>query len=87
MSTALVTGATSGIGAATARALLNAGWQVIVTGRRADRLAPFAEEFGDRVHAAVFDIRDDTAVERALADLRQQFRSIDLLVNDRKTVL
>lgn len=82
MSTALVTGATSGIGAATARALLNAGWQVIVTGRRADRLAPFAEEFGDRVHAAVFDIRDDTAVERALADLRPQFRSIDLLVNN-----
>jgi len=82
MKTAIVTGATSGIGAATARALLGAGWQVIVTGRRVDRLAPFAAEFGDRVHAVTFDVRDDAAVDTALAALPERFRGIDLLVNN-----
>ncbi|WP_375270584.1 SDR family NAD(P)-dependent oxidoreductase [Sphingomonas sp.] len=82
MKTALVTGATSGIGAATARALLEAGWQVIVTGRRAERLAPFADQFGERVHVAAFDVRDDAAVDAALAALPTHFRSIDLLVNN-----
>jgi serine 3-dehydrogenase len=82
MKTAIVTGATSGIGAATARALLGAGWQVIVTGRRVDRLAPFAAEFGDRVHAVTFDVRDDAAVDSALAALPERFRGIDLLVNN-----
>jgi len=82
MKTAIVTGATSGIGAATARALLGSGWQVIVTGRRVDRLAPFAAEFGDRVHAVTFDVRDDAAVDTALAALPERFRGIDLLVNN-----
>ncbi len=82
MKTAFITGATSGIGKATARALAGAGWQVIVTGRRADRLAPLVEEFGDRVHTAVFDIRDETALAAALDGLPERFRGIDLLVNN-----
>jgi serine 3-dehydrogenase len=82
MKTAIVTGATSGIGEATTRALAGAGWQVIVTGRRADRLAPLVEEFGGLIHPAVFDIRDEAALESALAALPENFRGIDLLVNN-----
>jgi serine 3-dehydrogenase len=80
--TAIVTGATSGIGEATVRVLAGAGWQVIATGRRADRLAALAEEYGDLVHPAVFDVRDDTALEAALVGLPERFRGIDLLVNN-----
>jgi len=82
MKTAIVTGATSGIGAATTRALAGAGWQVIVTGRRAERLAPLIEEFGDLIHAAVFDVRDEAALNAALDALPDRFRDIDLLVNN-----
>ncbi len=82
MKTAIVTGATSGIGAATTRALAEAGWQVIVTGRRADRLNALVEELGDVIHPAVFDVRDDAAVESALAALPDRFCGIDLLVNN-----
>lgn len=82
MKTAIVTGATSGIGDATAKALAGAGWQVIVTGRRAERLAPLVEQFGDLIHPAVFDIRDEAALAAALDGLPEHFRGIDLLVNN-----
>ncbi len=82
MKTAFLTGATSGIGKAAASALAGAGWQVIVTGRRADRLAPLVEAFGDRIHPAVFDIRDEAAMAAALDNLPERFRGIDLLVNN-----
>ncbi|MBB4084439.1 SDR family NAD(P)-dependent oxidoreductase [Sphingomonas carotinifaciens] len=82
MKTAIVTGATSGIGAATARVLAGAEWQVIVTGRRADRLAPLVDELGDVIHPAAFDIRDPAALDAALDALPERFRSIDLLVNN-----
>lgn len=81
--TALITGATSGFGAAAARRFAAAGWKVIATGRRAERLQPLIEEFGaDKVHAAVFDIRDAAAMEAALVALPPAFRDIDLLVNN-----
>ncbi|UAK26321.1 SDR family NAD(P)-dependent oxidoreductase [Sphingomonas nostoxanthinifaciens] len=82
MKTAIVTGATSGIGEATTRALVGAGWQVIATGRRADRLAPLAAELGERVHTAAFDIRDAAALDVALDALPDRFSGIDLLVNN-----
>ncbi len=82
MKTAIVTGATSGIGKATTRALATAGWQIIVTGRRAERLDALVEEFGDRVYPAVFDVRDTAALEAALDALPERFRGIDLLVNN-----
>jgi serine 3-dehydrogenase len=81
MKTAIVTGATSGIGQATVRALVGAGWQVIATGRRADRLKALADELGPCVHAAVFDIRDAEATRGAIDALPEAFRGIDLLVN------
>jgi serine 3-dehydrogenase len=82
LKTAIVTGATSGIGEATARALAGAGWQVIVTGRRADRLEALAKDIGDAAHPAVFDIRDEAAMRAALAKLPEAFKGIDLLVNN-----
>ena len=81
--TVLITGATSGFGAAAARRFAHAGWRVVATGRRAERLQPLLEEFGaERVHAAAFDIRDEAALEAALAALPEGFRDIDVLVNN-----
>lgn len=83
MKTALVTGATSGIGQAAVRALAASGWRCIATGRRADRLAALVEELGaDSVHACVFDVRDEAARDAALSVLPEAFRGIDLLVNN-----
>jgi serine 3-dehydrogenase len=81
--TALITGATSGIGEAAARAFTAAGWRVIATGRRAERLEGLAASLGaDRLRPAVFDVRDETARDKALAALPPEFRDIDLLINN-----
>ena len=83
MKTALVTGATSGIGEACARAFVAAGWRVIGTGRRAERLDALKAELGaDTFHAAVFDVRDEAARDAALAALPAEFAGIDCLVNN-----
>jgi serine 3-dehydrogenase (NADP+) len=81
--TALITGATSGIGEAAARAFVNAGWRVIATGRRAERLDALAAALGrDKLHGAAFDVYDEAARDAALAALPEDFRDIDLLVNN-----
>ena len=80
--TALVTGATSGFGAALARRLAGAGWRVIGTGRRADRLSALQAELGEALHPAAFDIRDEAAFDAMLAGLPPGFADIDLLVNN-----
>lgn len=83
MKTALVTGATSGIGEACARAFVAAGWRVIGTGRRAERLDALKAELGaDKFHSAVFDVRDEAARDAALAALPAEFAGIDCLVNN-----
>ncbi len=82
MKTALITGATAGFGEAAARAFVKAGWRVIGTGRRAERLDALKAELGDAFHAAVFDIRDEAARNAALDSLPEAFRGIDLLVNN-----
>ncbi|MCA0910291.1 SDR family NAD(P)-dependent oxidoreductase [Qipengyuania gaetbuli] len=83
MKTALVTGATSGIGEATVRALVASGWRCVATGRRKDRLDALVEELGaDKVHAASFDVRDEVARDAALSGLPEAFAAIDLLVNN-----
>lgn len=83
MKTAFVTGATSGIGEATVRALVANGWRCVATGRRRDRLEALVGELGaDRVHPAVFDVRDEAAMDAAIADLPAAFAGIDLLVNN-----
>lgn len=82
MPTAFITGATAGIGAATARRFVAGGWRVIATGRRADRLDALQAELGDALHPLAFDIRDEAAREAAVAGLPQGWADIDLLVNN-----
>jgi serine 3-dehydrogenase len=83
MKTVLVTGATSGIGEACARAFVTAGWRVVGTGRRADRLQALADELGaDAFHPAIFDVRDEAARDAALDALPEAFAGIDALVNN-----
>ena len=83
MKTAFVTGVTSGIGEVAVRVFAAAGWQVIGTGRRADRLGALAREIGrDRFHPVAFDIRDQAAREAAVGGLPEGFRDIDLLINN-----
>ncbi|WP_417625274.1 SDR family NAD(P)-dependent oxidoreductase [Paremcibacter congregatus] len=82
--TALITGATSGFGAATARRFVAEGWKVVVTGRRADRLDMLVDELGgaDNAHPLVFDIQDRDAIQQAIDGLPLEFSEIDLLVNN-----
>lgn len=84
--TALITGATSGIGMATALRLAKDGYRVIITGRRAERLHDLAErigrEGGGEVLPLCFDIRSRQAVEAAVAGLPESWREIDILINN-----
>jgi len=81
--TVLITGATSGFGAAAAKRFAGADWRVIATGRRADRLRVLVDQFGaERIHPAVFDVRDADAMHAVLDALPPPFRDIDLLVNN-----
>ncbi|PXA86756.1 NADP-dependent 3-hydroxy acid dehydrogenase [Nostoc sp. 3335mG] len=81
--TVFVTGATSGFGEAAVHAFAGAGWKVIATGRRAERLDALVAAVGvDKVHPAVFDVRDDAARDAALDALPEGFRDIDLLINN-----
>lgn len=81
--TVFITGATAGIGAAAARRFAGAGWKVIATGRRADRLEALVAELGaDTVHPALFDMRDEAAIDRAIAALPAGFRDVDVLINN-----
>ena len=80
---AFVTGATAGIGEATVRTLVGSGWRCVATGRRAERLEQLVGELGaDKVHPAVFDVRDEAAMDAAIAALPEAFAAIDLLVNN-----
>jgi serine 3-dehydrogenase (NADP+) len=81
--TALITGATSGIGEAAARAFVAAGWRVVATGRRAERLEKLAASLGaGRLFPAAFDVTDETARDAALAALPEGFRDVDLMINN-----
>ena len=80
--TVLITGATAGIGEAAARAFAAAGWRVIGTGRRADRLETLVADIGPQMHALAFDMRDGAAIDDALASLPSAFQAIDLLINN-----
>jgi NADP-dependent 3-hydroxy acid dehydrogenase YdfG len=73
---AVVTGASSGIGAATAKTLAGLGFHVVCVGRRADRINALADEIGGT--ATVADVTDQAAVDAMAADLAR----VDVLVNN-----
>ena len=81
--TVLITGATSGIGAAAARRFAAAGYRIVATGRRKERLDALAAELGaDRVHTIVLDMRDEAAILAAVEGLPAGFRDVDILLNN-----
>ena len=86
MKTAFITGATSGFGRAIAFRLAGLGYQLIVTGRRADRLTELTKQlctdFPIEVLSLCYDVRDNEACTKAVKSLPQAFSHIDLLVNN-----
>lgn len=83
--TAIVTGAGSGIGRAATLALLAAGWQVVLAGRRAQPLQEVIVAAGDAGRAALAvpaDVTDEAAVQRLFARASQAFGRVDLLFNN-----
>ena len=82
---AFITGATSGIGEATARRLARNGFDVIITGRRNERLKELKDQLekeGARVLALCFDVRVEPEVKSAIENLPDDWKEIDLLVNN-----
>ncbi len=78
----IVTGAGSGIGEACARRFHAAGYRVIVTGRNASRLNALKDELANDVITLIFDVRDREAAEAAVASLPEEWKDIDVLVNN-----
>jgi 3-hydroxy acid dehydrogenase / malonic semialdehyde reductase len=81
---ALVTGATSGIGRATARILAKNNYKIILCGRREDRLTELEKELSEftKIHILSFDVRDKKAVFESINSLPSDFSKIDVLINN-----
>ncbi len=79
--TALVTGAASGIGAATARRLVEAGWRVVLVDRDATPLAALRDRLGAATASLTLDVTDNAAVDALPATLPPEFRPITALIN------
>lgn len=82
--TVLITGATSGIGKATAILFAVKGFRLILCGRRQERLEGLKAELGKktRVDTLNFDVRDKEAVFEAIGSLPKEFENIDILINN-----
>ena len=82
----LITGATSGIGKATAEIFAKNGYRIIMTGRREDRLKELSESFSEEhnadCHTISFDVRDTRAVKAAIENLPEEWKNIDILINN-----
>lgn len=81
---ALITGASSGIGAATAEALAASGIDLILCGRRPDKLSELSNKLSSKVktHLLVFDVSDYDAAKTALESLPAGWKNIDILINN-----
>ncbi|NDB68526.1 MAG: SDR family NAD(P)-dependent oxidoreductase [Methylocystaceae bacterium] len=82
MKTILITGATAGFGAAFARRFIKEGHRVIATGRREALLEALEGEVGKNLLSRRLDVTDATAVDNFLVTLPQEWRQIDVLVNN-----
>ena len=84
--TILITGATSGFGKAIAEKFAENGFDVVITGRREERLDAIKEEleenYGVKVYALCFDVRDKAEVGEAINELRTKIDTVDILVNN-----
>ncbi|WP_165749468.1 SDR family NAD(P)-dependent oxidoreductase [Cellulophaga sp. Z1A5H] len=82
--TVLITGATSGIGKSTAILFAANNYNVVLCGRRQERLNALKQELGKetKVHTLNFDVRDKAAVFEAIESLPSDFTDIDILVNN-----
>ncbi len=84
--TVLITGATSGIGRATARLFASKGHRLILTGRREDRLSALQAELEQMYHATIFpitfDIRQEAVARQLIKALPIEWSSIDILINN-----
>jgi NADP-dependent 3-hydroxy acid dehydrogenase YdfG len=82
--TVVITGASSGFGAACARSFAHMGWRLVLTARRTELLEQLKEELEGQcaVHTLKLDVRDRAAVARAFAALPAEFAEVDLLVNN-----
>ena len=78
----LITGASSGIGAACARRFVEAGARVILWARRQNKLQSLAEELGKAAHFQVVDVTQQSQVEAAMAALPPDFRELSVLINN-----
>ena len=83
---AIITGATAGFGRATAETLARSEFDVVITGRRTEKLESLEEEIRSKTGADVlsltFDIRDQEAVKQACDQLNGKWENVDLLVNN-----
>jgi len=81
--TALITGATSGIGLETARILHQKGYHIIGTGRRKDRLENLEAEFKcERILTLCFDVRNRTELRSLIQSVPEEWKAIDVLINN-----
>ena len=80
--TALITGASGGIGGAIAKALHRQGSEVMLGGTRLDALTALANEIGERVHVGLADLADPATPERLAKDAEAAMGRIDILVNN-----
>ncbi|MFT4755481.1 MAG: 3-hydroxy acid dehydrogenase/malonic semialdehyde reductase [Vicingaceae bacterium] len=82
----LITGATAGIGKATAELYAKNNWKIILTGRRSERLLALKKELISEFSAEVitlnFDVRDKEAVDGAVNSLPSAWKKIDVLLNN-----
>lgn len=82
---ALITGASSGIGEACARKFAEGGYSLILTARRAEKLAELKAELeaeGTKVKTLTFDVRDAEAAETAVDSIEPEWREINVLINN-----
>ena len=78
----LITGATSGIGRATAIRFANEGARLILCGRRKEKLDVLVRELGENHMSIIFDVRDKKAVFKAIESLPKVYKKIDVLINN-----
>ena len=84
---AVITGASSGIGEATARALAADGHRLVLLARRTDRVEALAAELGDGSVAIEADVTDRDSVAAAAERVRKELRGVDILVNNAGVML